>query len=571
MSSSGPRREVAYRVFADEFNDATHTYAESDEERAPNYLVTPTGARVNRLFVVGVLTEVEEVSDDVVRARVVDPTGAFVIYAGQYQPDALAFFERADPPAFVAVTGKARTFQPEGSDRVFTSLRPETVNQVDAQTRDRWVVQTAEHTLERIAIFAKALASSLEGQELEEALATASVRPGIAAGIPRAIEAYGTTTGYLASIQSLAIDAARLVADEVDAVEREPLAPDEGGDAAVDTSFAADVVLEPPADREATTEETPASATSDRGSETETRPEEPAEADADSREDSREPEEGEREPQAGSEEGAAVEPEGEQPSPGEEEQPPAAVREEGAGTKTEPEAQENAEMEAEAEDEAKAETDPEATDEMYELSEAEREEVKEKYDVGFESGAEIGEPGSASGDLEAETPAEPGVDEGAVESEAVSDESEGEAVVGEDEAETEAVSEDLESKAALGAEESDVESDAAETTEPGEEAIEEASIQEETPADEMADEEPADESEAEMESGAAPLSSDELEDVVIETMKAEAGQDGIDRGELVEAVQAEYGIAEDEVEAAIQDALLGGRCFESGEDRLKPI
>ena len=83
MSASGPSREVAYRVFADEFNDAHYTYAESDEERAPNYLVTPTGARVNRLFVVGVLTEVEEVSDGVIRARVVDPTGAFVIYAGQ--------------------------------------------------------------------------------------------------------------------------------------------------------------------------------------------------------------------------------------------------------------------------------------------------------------------------------------------------------------------------------------------------------------------------------------------------------------------------------------------------------
>ncbi|MFB6189025.1 MAG: hypothetical protein ABEI57_04005, partial [Halapricum sp.] len=90
MSSSqdgGPgRRETAYRVFASEFDDADFSYAESDEERAPNYVVTPTGARINRLFVVGVLTEVQPVSDDVLRARIVDPTGAFVVYAGQYQP-----------------------------------------------------------------------------------------------------------------------------------------------------------------------------------------------------------------------------------------------------------------------------------------------------------------------------------------------------------------------------------------------------------------------------------------------------------------------------------------------------
>jgi RPA family protein len=84
--SGAGRREVAYRIFAAEFDDADYSYSESDEDRAPNYVITPTGARANRLFVVGVLTEVETVSEDVLRARVVDPTGAFVLYAGQYQP-----------------------------------------------------------------------------------------------------------------------------------------------------------------------------------------------------------------------------------------------------------------------------------------------------------------------------------------------------------------------------------------------------------------------------------------------------------------------------------------------------
>ncbi len=62
-----------------------------------------------------------------------DPTGPFVIYAGQYLPDELAFLEAADPPMFVAVTGKARTFQPDDSDRVFTSVRPESISEVDAE------------------------------------------------------------------------------------------------------------------------------------------------------------------------------------------------------------------------------------------------------------------------------------------------------------------------------------------------------------------------------------------------------------------------------------------------------
>ena len=155
--STRPQRETAYRVFAAEFDDTTLSYAESDEERAPNYVVTPTGARVNRLFVVGVLTEIESVNEEQLRARVVDPTGAFVVYAGQYQPEALSFLERTDPPAFVAVTGKARTFQPEDSDRVFTSIRPESLAAVDAATRDRWSVAAAERTTERTETMRDAL------------------------------------------------------------------------------------------------------------------------------------------------------------------------------------------------------------------------------------------------------------------------------------------------------------------------------------------------------------------------------------------------------------------------------
>ena len=179
MSSSGDsgpgQREVAYRLFAAEFDDCSLSYAESDDERAPNYVVTPTGLRVNRLFAVGVLTETETINDDTIRGRIVDPTGAFVTYAGQYQPPAQAFLDRTTPPAFVVITGKARTFEPEDSDRVFTSVRPESLSEVEASTRDRWAVSAAEATLERIAICAAALDSGLRGDQLQEALREAGV------------------------------------------------------------------------------------------------------------------------------------------------------------------------------------------------------------------------------------------------------------------------------------------------------------------------------------------------------------------------------------------------------------
>ncbi|MFB6281329.1 MAG: RPA family protein, partial [Haloferacaceae archaeon] len=230
----GPgRREVAQRVLAAEFDDATVSYRESDEERAPNYVVTPTGARINRLFAVGVLTEVEPVNDDVVRARIADPTDAFVSYAGQYQPDPLAFFERADPPAFVALTGKARTFEPDDGDRIYTSVRPESVNAVEAGTRDRWVVSAAEATLERVALFEEALAAGERGDALRDRLRSAGHREALAAGIPVAIERYGTTPAYLEAVRRTAVEALELVAGDRESVGGIDVAPDEGEPAEV--------------------------------------------------------------------------------------------------------------------------------------------------------------------------------------------------------------------------------------------------------------------------------------------------------------------------------------------------
>ncbi|MEF8788724.1 MAG: DNA-binding protein [Haloarculaceae archaeon] len=156
-SNSIPMRKVARRVFASEFNDAGYTFKESDDERAPIYLLLPTGARANRTFVVGTLTEKEDIGEDSEywRGRVVDPTGTFFVYAGQYQPDAAAMLRDLEPPAYVAIVGKPRTYEPEDSEEgdVLVSLRPEAMTVVDATTRDRWVVETAERTLDRVEAF----------------------------------------------------------------------------------------------------------------------------------------------------------------------------------------------------------------------------------------------------------------------------------------------------------------------------------------------------------------------------------------------------------------------------------
>lgn len=150
-----PTREVARRAFAREFNDATHTFTESDDDRAPVYALLPTGARANRVFVVGTLTETEDVGEDAEywQGRIVDPNGGtYFTYAGQYQPEAASMLRDLEPPAYVSVVGKPRTFETDEGD-MNVSIRPESITAVDEPTRDRWVVETADRTVERLQAF----------------------------------------------------------------------------------------------------------------------------------------------------------------------------------------------------------------------------------------------------------------------------------------------------------------------------------------------------------------------------------------------------------------------------------
>jgi len=154
--ASTPTREVARRVFAREFNDASFTFKESDDERAPVYLLLPTGERANRVFVVGTLTETEDVGEDSEywQGRIVDPNGdTFFTYAGQYQPDAASALRDLEPPAYVAVVGKPRTFETDDGE-VNVSVRPESITEVTEAERDRWVVETADRTVDRVRAFA---------------------------------------------------------------------------------------------------------------------------------------------------------------------------------------------------------------------------------------------------------------------------------------------------------------------------------------------------------------------------------------------------------------------------------
>ena len=151
------KREIAWRVFADEFNDAT-LEIKGSREKEPSYVITPLGAKINRVFIVGVLTDVENISEEgeLVRAHISDPTGVFTLYSGRYQPEVTKKLSEIDVPAFVAITGKSRTFEPE-KGVMYVSIRPETVSEVDEKTRNLHILETCKHTLERIEAMKEAL------------------------------------------------------------------------------------------------------------------------------------------------------------------------------------------------------------------------------------------------------------------------------------------------------------------------------------------------------------------------------------------------------------------------------
>ncbi|HDO19724.1 MAG TPA: hypothetical protein ENG74_03260 [Thermoplasmatales archaeon] len=181
------RRETAWRVFAGEYNDSS-AIIRGAGERVPSYVVTPLGAKINRLFVVGVLTDVESLmgSNEIVRAHVSDPTGVFTLYSGQFQPEVTATLLSIEVPSFIAFVGKARTFEPE-EGVVYVSVRPEVVYEVSSDDRDRWILETCKNTWERIEAISEGLKlSSPNAYDLKKL----GYSRDLAEGVIRAIDFY---------------------------------------------------------------------------------------------------------------------------------------------------------------------------------------------------------------------------------------------------------------------------------------------------------------------------------------------------------------------------------------------
>ncbi len=151
-------RETAWRVFATELNAST-LEIRATEEKSPSYVVSPLGAKINRVLVAGVLTEKENVGtpdDPRWRARIQDVNGSFYLSIGMYQPEALASMVDLETPCYVAAVGRVKAFT-NADQRTYINVRPEHIVPISEAVRNEWVLETAKSTWKRLTNTKRAL------------------------------------------------------------------------------------------------------------------------------------------------------------------------------------------------------------------------------------------------------------------------------------------------------------------------------------------------------------------------------------------------------------------------------
>ena len=149
-------RAPAKRVFAEELRKITEQRRQSDDpsEKVPVEVLLPTGEWCSRAVIAGAMTEKTKSTspNPFYRVKVSDPTGIHYISVGSYQPEALAQLAKisADSlPRWVVVIGKPSIYKAQdknGEDRIYVSIRAESITTVDKDIRDQWILETCSAT-----------------------------------------------------------------------------------------------------------------------------------------------------------------------------------------------------------------------------------------------------------------------------------------------------------------------------------------------------------------------------------------------------------------------------------------
>jgi RPA family protein len=149
------RQHTAVRATLAELSRVTETYQDPEGgDKAPKFAVLPSGELANRIFVIGVVTDisVRGNSNERVVATVATPETTMTVTAhATYQQDAAAVLRDLSSPEFVAIHGKVSVYEADGETQ--QSITAHTASTVSETERARWNIETANATLDRLTTF----------------------------------------------------------------------------------------------------------------------------------------------------------------------------------------------------------------------------------------------------------------------------------------------------------------------------------------------------------------------------------------------------------------------------------
>ena len=152
------KRPEAARVFSCEFKDSKYVMKDDDDPKSPSFVITPLGAKINRIFFVGAMTFKERKDDKnhkgFYKAIVTDGTGDFYLSSNSYTPESMTQMSEItvtdDKPVIVAVVGKV-TVSTSEDGKIYRQVRVESIVESNIETRNMWRLEAAKQTADRIA------------------------------------------------------------------------------------------------------------------------------------------------------------------------------------------------------------------------------------------------------------------------------------------------------------------------------------------------------------------------------------------------------------------------------------
>lgn len=155
-------REPAWRVLTAELRAAVEE-ERGTGDRAVSYLISPAGARLNRVLIAGTLGPAENIGRDPAqsfwRASLTDPTGAVPVTAGGFQPRAVEVLRGHAEDGPVLVLGKVHLYRGrDGTAQI--SVRAEEIFPAPAEQVAAVQREAVAQTLDRLEVRGGAPAAS---------------------------------------------------------------------------------------------------------------------------------------------------------------------------------------------------------------------------------------------------------------------------------------------------------------------------------------------------------------------------------------------------------------------------